>query len=48
MHTLRVKEHTILTPVAVVLHELELLLEQRVVWMSYLKKLLRTVLRGCS
>ena len=48
MHTLRVKEHTILTPVAMALHELELLLEQRVVRMSYLKKLLRTVLRGCS
>ena len=40
--------HTILTPVVPVLHEFELLLEQRVIGMGYLKTLRRSVLRRCS
>ena len=40
--------HTILTPVAPVLHKYKLLLEQRVIWMGYLKTLRRIVLRMSS
>jgi hypothetical protein len=36
-----VEIHPILTPVPPVLHEVELLLEERMVWMNYLKALLR-------
>ena len=43
-----VEIHTILTPVASILHEFKLLLEQWVIWMGYLKTLLRTVRRKCS
>jgi hypothetical protein len=48
MAAFSVEVHTILTPVVPVLHEFKLLLEQRVIWVGYLKTLRRIVLRRCS
>ena len=43
-----VEVHTILTPVVPVLHKFKLLLEQRVIWVGYLKTLRRIMRRRCS
>jgi hypothetical protein len=40
--------HAILTPIAAILNEFKLLLEQRVIWVGYLKTLLRTDRMRCS